>query len=290
MVYYENQEGRVCILFPYFGNVLVGSTDLKLDDPEGNRCEDSERAYILESLSFIFPKIKIASEEILYVFSGVRPLLQSSSDKTGKISRDHSCRLVSENDGFEIPVLCMIGGKWTTFRAFGEQASDRVMEILKRTRSQSTQDLPIGGGNRFPADEAGVQTWTADLAKRSGLAVATVTNLAERYGYGAEKISAFMTKAEDRPLAAHSGYSLREIEYIIENESVETLCDILCRRTAIAISGKMSLALIEEILDILAQHKGWSPESEKVKLAETLSRLSHYHGLSEETLRNRKIV
>ena len=40
MVYYENQEGRVCILFPYFGNVLVGSTDIKLDDPEGDRCED----------------------------------------------------------------------------------------------------------------------------------------------------------------------------------------------------------------------------------------------------------
>ncbi|WP_455854756.1 hypothetical protein [Ensifer canadensis] len=39
MIYYENEDGRICILFPYLGKVLVGSTDIRVDDPETVRCE-----------------------------------------------------------------------------------------------------------------------------------------------------------------------------------------------------------------------------------------------------------
>jgi glycerol-3-phosphate dehydrogenase len=55
MIYYENEDGRICILFPYLGKVLVGSTDIRVDDPETVRCEADERDYILQSLAFVLP-------------------------------------------------------------------------------------------------------------------------------------------------------------------------------------------------------------------------------------------
>lgn len=283
MVYYENQEGRVCIMFPYFGNVLVGSTDLKQDDPDNNRCEQTERDYILESLSFVFPELKIAPEQILYAFSGVRPLTQSNSAITGNISRDHYCELISDKEGFVTPVLCLIGGKWTTFRAFGEQAANKVMKELGISRKVSTHDMAIGGGRNFPVSETA-------LAEKFNLDISVIQRLIKRYGSSAEKVAQFMTSAEDRALKNHNGYSKREMEYILKTEQVMTLSDILCRRTAMAISGELSLGLIEEILDILATQKSWSVDKKQQELADTLARLSYFHGLSEETLRQRKVA
>ncbi|MCJ8324218.1 MAG: glycerol-3-phosphate dehydrogenase/oxidase [Rhizobiales bacterium] len=290
MVYYENQEGRICILFPYFGNVLVGSTDLKLDDPEGNKCEDFEREYILESLKFVFPKIEIAASEILYSFSGVRPLPQSDSTVTGKISRDHYCKVVSKAEGFETPVLCMIGGKWTTFRAFGEQVADQILDMLELKRNVSTKDLPIGGGRDFPRSKIGCDEWVNGLSVRSGLKAMRVKSLVERYGTIAERIIDFMQTGDDAPLASLASYSKREIEYIILNEHIVTLSDILCRRTSIAISGDVSLTVINEILEILASLKQWTKDQKQAELDNVLYRLSHFHNLTEDVLRQRGIT
>ena len=123
MIYYENEDGRVCILFPYLGKVLVGSTDIRVDDPENVRCKADERDYILQSLAFVLPGIRIRPEEIVFQFSGVRPLPASKDKFTGRIPRDHFCTVMESSDGGP-PVLCMIGGKWTTFRSFGELAAD----------------------------------------------------------------------------------------------------------------------------------------------------------------------
>ncbi|MEK1946438.1 MAG: glycerol-3-phosphate dehydrogenase/oxidase, partial [Ensifer adhaerens] len=133
MIYYENEDGRICILFPYLGKVLVGSTDIRVDDPETVRCETAERDYILQSLAFVLPTIKVRPDEIAFQFSGVRPLPASKDSFTGRIPRDHYCTFVETADAGP-PVLCMIGGKWTTFRSFGELAADLVLERLAQPR------------------------------------------------------------------------------------------------------------------------------------------------------------
>ena len=151
MIYFENVDGRVCILFPYLGRVLLGSTDIRVERPGEVRCEDEEVDYILKSLSYVFPGIPVAAEQIVYRYSGVRPLPRSDASFTGRISRDH---FVEEIAGTP-PTLCLVGGKWTTFRAFGAQAADRALAILGVPRVAGTEDLRIGGGVGFPTDEAG---------------------------------------------------------------------------------------------------------------------------------------
>lgn len=149
MIYYENEDGRICILFPYLGKVLVGSTDIRVDDPETVRCETAERDYILQSLAFVLPTIKVRPDEVVFQFSGVRPLPASKDSFTGRIPRDHYCTFVETADAGP-PVLCMIGGKWTTFRSFGELAADLVLERLAQPRRVATADRAIGGGRDFP--------------------------------------------------------------------------------------------------------------------------------------------
>ncbi|MBL9191477.1 MAG: glycerol-3-phosphate dehydrogenase/oxidase [Opitutaceae bacterium] len=144
-LFYENPDGRVCIFFPVNGRVLVGSTDIRVDSPDTAVCDDREIDYMLESVRTVFPDLRLGREHILSHFCGVRPLTASGDGFTGRISRDHSCRSLPPRADRPWPVHAMIGGKWTTFRAFGEQVADRVLADLGRPRRATSADRPIPG-------------------------------------------------------------------------------------------------------------------------------------------------
>lgn len=57
MIYFEADDGRICLVFDYLGRALVGSTDIRADDPDTLRCEDGEIAYFLESLRASCPDL-----------------------------------------------------------------------------------------------------------------------------------------------------------------------------------------------------------------------------------------
>ena len=277
MVYYENEDGRICILFPYLGKVLVGSTDIRIDDPDQVRCEDDERSYILQSLAFVFPSIAVADKEIVFRFAGVRPLPASDDSFTGRIPRDHFCEFV-EAGGHLPAMLCMIGGKWTTFRSFGEMAADMALERLGLTRSSGTENLAIGGGRDFPADP---QKWCAELAAKHGLTIERAHTLLQRYGTSAED---FATNLASDPMLAQSDYSAGEIHLIVEREQVECLADLFLRRTTIAISGGLNLDLVDAVLDIIAASKGWDAAQAAIERSAFLALLAHKHGIDLSTL------
>ncbi len=279
MIYYENEDGRICILFPYLGKVLIGSTDIRVDDPETVRCEADERDYILQSLAFVLPNIAIRPEEIVFQFSGVRPLPASNDSFTGRIPRDHFCTVLQPGDGGP-PVLCMIGGKWTTFRSFGEMAADMALEKIGKLRHVATADRPIGGGRGFP-DNATI--WLSQLVARTGLSNERIATLFSRYGTDAADVAAFIVAGADTPLP-HDGYSTRELQFLIDTEAVEHLDDLLLRRSTLAISGELSLDMVDASLDVLAREKRWTPArcaSERIRF---LTLLSERHGVDEPML------
>jgi glycerol-3-phosphate dehydrogenase len=281
MIYYENDDGRICILFPYLGKVLVGSTDIRVDDPGTVRCEADERDYILQSLAFVLPDIRIAPKDIVFQFSGVRPLPASEDSFTGRIPRDHFCTFV-ETDGSP-PVLCMIGGKWTTFRSFGELASTMVLERLGRRASASTAHRPIGGGRDYPAVPHG---WKKALAARTGLPLTRIDDLFSTYGTVAAEIAEFMVAGPDQPLA-DSGHSAREFIHLIRSEAVEHLDDLLLRRTTLAVSGRLSFDIVEAALEVLAAERGWDERAKAAERQRFLTLLAERHGVSEATLKSR---
>jgi len=150
-LFYENEDGRICIFFALHGKVLVGSTDLRTDSPDDAVCDDREIDYLLESVRTVFPAIRIGREHIVSHFCGVRPLPAGEAGFTGRISRDHSRRdLPPAPPARPWPVYSLVGGKWTTFRAFAEQVADRIFADLGKTRRASSHDLPIGGKTPEP--------------------------------------------------------------------------------------------------------------------------------------------
>lgn len=279
MIYYENEDGRICILFPYLGKVLVGSTDIRVDDPGTVRCEADERDYILQSLAFVLPEIKVRPEEIVFQFAGVRPLPASNDSFTGRIPRDHFCTVLEGQNG-RSPVLCMIGGKWTTFRSFGEMAADMALKRLGLSRRIDTTERAIGGGREFPKDRAG---WIAKTATATGLPAGRIESLFERYGTDAAKIARFIVEGPDYALP-NTDYSRRELSYLIQTEATEHLDDLLLRRTTLAISGELSLVMVEAVLDLLATEKSWSPKHRDAELTRFLTLMRERHGVAEETL------
>lgn len=279
MIYYENEDGRICILFPYLGKVLVGSTDIRVDDPGAVRCEADERDYILQSLAFVLPGAVIRPDEVVFQFAGVRPLPASNDSFTGRIPRDHFCTVLEGQNGGP-PVLCMVGGKWTTFRSFGEMAADMTLERLGRSRRVDTAERTFGGGRGFPDDRSG---WSRRLSAATGLAEDRAAMLFERYGTDAADVARFIAAAPDKRLP-HAGYSARELICLIRFEAVEHLDDLLLRRTTLAITGELSLVMVDAVLDVLATEKGWSAQRIAEERFRFLTIMRERHGVAEETL------
>ena len=150
-LFYENEDGRICIFVPLQGKVLVGSTDIRIDNPDEAVCDDREIDYMLQSVRTVFPAIKIGREHVVSRFCGVRPLPASEAGFTGLISRDHARRdLPPAPPARPWPVYSLVGGKWTTFRAFAEQVADKIFTDLGRKRRTATHDTPIGGREPEP--------------------------------------------------------------------------------------------------------------------------------------------
>lgn len=287
MVYFANRDGRVCIVFAHLGQVLAGSTDIRVTTPEGVRCDDGESAYILSSLREVFPSIAVNEADIVHRFSGVRPLPLSATDVNAEISRDHRCEWLAADTAAAMPVLNLIGGKWTTFRAFGAEAADSVLAKLGARRRHSTRDMAIGGGKDFPVGERQRAEWIAGVAASSGLTAGRASQLLDRYGTRARELIA-AAEAGDA-LMSLPAYGSREIAWLIECEHVATLADLILRRLAIAMTGELSMAAVNELGEIAAATLDWDLERLTAEKAALLSRLERDHGLTAETLRRRNI-
>ncbi len=265
MVYYEHSDGRVCIVFPFADKVVMGSTDIRVDDPDAASCDEGEIAYMLTTLRDVFPNVAVRREQIVHVFCGVRPLPASGRGVTATISRGHSIRMIEPEGERPFPVACLIGGKWTTFRAFAEQVADRILPRLGLARRCSTESLAIGGGRDFPKGAEERAQWIERVAAASGLPRERVTTLLARYGTAAEAYAA----GAQSPLTSLPDYAVGEIEQIAATEQVVHLTDLACRRSTIAIRGLATPDALRELAEIVGRVLGWDAgrRDDEIRLA-----------------------
>lgn len=281
MILFENVDARVCILFPYLGKVLAGSTDIRVERAERVRCEPEERDYIIHALRDVFPEIEISLEQVVYSYSGIRPLPSSNHEFTGRISRSH---FVHRVDG-PTPQFCMVGGKWTTFRAFAEQTADAVLAELGRKRTRDTIALAIGGGADFPASAGELE---ADLVDRYRISAERAAWLVEAYGTRTHDVLAFcLGRGDDVPLDGRCMLTSAEIAYLCRTEHVVALEDMLLRRTSLSIRGEISSAIIERVASVMADELGWTEDERSREISGFLRNLEDYHGVSREMLEHR---
>lgn len=280
--FFENQDGRIVLIFPFLDKVLVGTSDIRLDHPDQARCTDEEIDYFLGMIGRVFPAIKVDRSHIVFTFSGVRPLPASDAGSTGQISRDHSIRVVGPNRMIGFPVLSLIGGKWTTFRAFAEKATDQVLDYLGLLRKTTTKQLAIGGGKAYPRDAEAAQRWIDQLHEETGIPTERVRTLFERYGTRAAAVAAYIAAddpdgAPDSLLQHHNAYSRREIEFLARHEKVVHLDDIILRRTLMGFMGETTMPLVQELAEIVGPVLDWSAEERSAEVERAIRILAERH-------------
>lgn len=279
--FFENQDGRIVLICPLENRVLIGTSDIRIENPDDAVCTDEEIEYFLEMTARVFPKIAVDRSHIVFAFSGVRPLPSTGAKTTGQISRDHSIELVEPDQTTAFPVLNLVGGKWTTFRSFAEQTADQVLARLERPRRTTTESIAIGGGKGYPTSEAERTAWITRESSASGLEEEHVAQLFQRYGTLAAAMSADIAAHRNhgaaQPLQHASSYLKGEVRYVARTEKVVHLEDFLLRRSSLAMLGLMTEPLLHELSELIGAEVGWSAEAQQAEVATAKQRFSERH-------------
>jgi glycerol-3-phosphate dehydrogenase len=278
--FFENEDGRIVLIYPLYDRVLIGTSDIPVEHPEEARCTDEEVDYFLTLTRRIFPAIRLTREDIVFQFSGVRPLPNSNAKTAAQISRDHSIEVLSGGwTNLRFPVYSLVGGKWTTFRAFSEQVTDKALAYLGLSRKRNTRSLPIGGGRGYPREPEEMSRQIESLSAWTGVTRERLKILFERYGTRAETIATFMNGGTDFIIQSMPDYSLREIIFLAHHEKICHLDDFLLRRSMLAMLGRVNREMIEELANALANGLGWDEERKAAEVARALLILSERHGV-----------
>ena len=272
-IFFEHSDGRVVLIYPLKGRAMVGTTDIPADPSQPIRCTESEVDYFLDLISDVYPDIAVSREQIVYKFSGIRPLPRSDASSTGQISRDYHLA-TTELDG--TPVISVVGGKWTTFRALGETLTDKVLYMLKAPRTVSTRGLTIGGGRDYPETPGDVTVW---LREKLGADDARTRLLFERYGTRAVQVWEHLQSGDDE-LVLDGELSTRELEWMVSDEHVVHLADVILRRTSLAFTGRADIDALRTVADALAKAAGWSTDRRDEELAATIELLRDEHDVA----------
>ncbi len=259
--FFENKDGRIVLIFPLLDKVIVGTSDIPIENPDEARCTADEIDYFFEMIGRVFPDIKLERDQIVFQFSGVRPLEYSHAKTAGQITRDHS---IKEDELGDIPVYSLVGGKWTSYRAFSEQTTDKVLAFLGISRTADTKHLSIGGGRDYAA--------TKDSTECD-------PQLFARYGSRCREVSAYQA-GDDLPLEHYSDMTCREVAFLAEKEKVVHLDDLVLRRSLMAYLGQLNRPLIDELAGIVADVLGWSDKQKQEEVERTLEILRDGHSVN----------
>jgi glycerol-3-phosphate dehydrogenase len=271
--FFENKDGRIVLLLPFFDKVIIGTSDLPIDDPDGAVCTPEEEAYFIDLVKRVFPEIPILPEQIVFRFSGVRPLEYQHAKTTGQITRDHT---IKEDRLGNIPVLNLIGGKWTSYRAFGEQTGDKALDYLSQHRKGTTEEMKIGGGRDYPPTDLAIQAYLDDFSTK-GFEKGIVETLFERYG---STINEIIGTGTIEFLKSNPLITVNEINFLARTEKVVHLDDLLLRRTSLGWLGLIDEECLREISMLVGAVLGWSTDKKQNEIERVKALFLKNHGVT----------
>jgi glycerol-3-phosphate dehydrogenase len=233
---FQNGDGRIIFTIPYAGAfTLIGTTDRDyVGNPADVVISEEETDYLLSAVSE-YLRVPLHRDQIIWSFSGVRPLFDDGAAKAQESSRDYVLRMEAPEIG-KPPLLSCLGGKITTYRVLAEDALRQIEAAIGEPLSSDdhgregwTGRQPLPGGD-FEAEAIGeLCRQIAELAP--GLAEQVVHRLARSYGTDALRMLSTCPPGEDL------GHGLLEAEvtWLINREWARTARDILWRRTKLGL-------------------------------------------------------
>ena len=233
--FFQGTDGRIIFSIPYeYDFTLIGTTDTDHDDIKTKpTCSDAERDYLVNFASQYFAK-EISPKDVVWSYSGVRPLYDDGTENASAATRDYVLKL--EHNGGSAPLLNIFGGKITTYRKLAEAAIGEISKFFPDLKEAWTANSSLPGGD-FPVQDV------AKLIKKlqtefSFLSEIRAKRLIRAYGLNAWEFLKGATKLEDLGEQFGEFLTQREVDYLRKNEFAMEADDIIWRRTKLGL--KMS--------------------------------------------------
>lgn len=228
----QNADKRIVFVLPYEERfTIIGTTDLAYTgDPADVHIEAAEETYLLE-LAGKFFKTPLTRKDIVWRYSGVRPLYDDHADNVSAVTRDYRLEVTSAPN--EPPRLSVFGGKVTTYRRLAEEALDKLAPFYPGMKPAWTKSVPLPGGDIPEGNFAAFLD--AEARRRPAFDRNLLTRLAHRHGSRLESVIGDAKGLAD--LGRHFGEGLteREVAYMKSDEWAVTADDILWRRTKLGL-------------------------------------------------------
>jgi len=248
------EDGRPFFVVPWDGKLLIGTTDERYaGDLDRVEADGREVEYLLRETNRVLPSARLTREDVLYTYSGVRPLPRAAGRDEAAVTRRHFVRPSSARGLFNV-----VGGKLTTYRALSEGAVDLIFRTLGKTPPPcQTADTPLPG-----AAVADLGAFRRDFAARSTLPPASTVRLLKVYGArSTEVLRLAQTDAGlSQVISEETGSIGAEVVYAFRGESAETLADCLMRRTMVGLNGSVGLDAVERAARVAQKFSGWGDE------------------------------
>lgn len=282
-MYYEAlTDARPMMVIPWLGRYIIGATDVRftgdLDTASG---DDAELDYILRETNLVLPGANLTRADILWSYTGIRPLPYQASGPTGDITRRHIVHRHEDDDDRPVRALfSVIGGKLTTFRAVAEHVNDEVLGKSLRGRRGYGKRRTTSRAVRFPGAQA---LDFGEFARRflatSSLPSDVATRLVDLYGTRATGVQAL---AEAEPSLAKrvdgaAGVIAAEIAFAVRAESAVTLADIVARRIMTGLDATMGQDSLTAVGEVAAAEAGWSDSQLAAQTQAYLRYLAKFH-------------
>ncbi len=251
-IYVEAEtDHRPFFIIPWNNKYLIGTTDSRYEgDLDHVRIDNEEIDYLLRETNRVVPTAGLTRRQILYTYSGVRPLPFTGDKDEQSITRKHFIRadLQIEN------LFSIVGGKLTTYRSLAEQTVDLVLKKLRRKSLGPTTDRkPLPGVVGLDLDKF------LEVTERCGLPEITSQRLLRIYGTRTSLIMNLLD--EDASLVEvfdpETGAIAAEVVMAFKHELAQTLADCLLRRTMVGLNSSCGLDAVEAAAQIAQKFLGW---------------------------------
>jgi glycerol-3-phosphate dehydrogenase len=230
----QNHDKRIVFAIPYQSDyTLIGTTDVEYaGDPARVSIAEDEMSYLCAAVNAYFVR-QVSPSDVIWSYSGVRPLLEDEANDLSAVTRDYELELDS-GEG-EAPLLSVFGGKLTTYRRLAEEAVALLQSSLGALKPAWTSRAPLPGGDIPGAD---FERFQHQLERRHAWLPAPLAGrYARAYGTRAEKLLAGAQSLAD--LGTEIGDGLYEVEatYLTCYEWARTGEDVLWRRSKLGLKA-----------------------------------------------------
>jgi len=273
-VYAEADDGRLVFVLPFGDAVLIGTTDETFNgSPESATVTTVEQEYLLRMVNEVFA-LSLTTADIALQYSGVRPLPKPAGGPNAAISRDHD---IVWEDCHGIPLVTLIGGKLTTWRAFSETVCDEVLARVPKPRTENTLARPIPGNDPLPAGLLpGPELWR-HWAAEFGTRPEEVAALWPLFG------TRLCTVLEETRGASHESlpdapWSAAVVRWIIRHEWVTRLEDLVERRLMAVFAPTLTDRFLRALADCLVAEAKLRAEEVPAAIERCCERLRGFYG------------